>query len=271
MNWTIYQHSSSLQNTPYRFFKFDTHKLRNYLVQVLLVEFSPYLLSDYTSLPKLEIPKFNGDPTKWQSFFDSFQAAVGKSTNLTDVEKFNYLRRFLEGDALHAVAGFSLTNDNYEESLELLQNRHGNTQQIIAAHMNALVKMSSFDNEDLSGLRKFFDGVTSHMRSLVNLGAEGRTYGSLVCPIILEKLPNELRLIISRNNSKNGWNFTKILDLINVESKTHEACVVSSHTAVEGRNDFAFNSPSHTPYTGSSLVSGSLSVHREKWKEMCFL
>ena len=122
-------------------------------------------------LPKLEISKFNGDPTKWQSFFDSFQAAVGKSTNLTGVEKFNYLRCFL-GAALHAIAGFSLTNDNYKEALELLQNRYGNTQQIIAAHMNALVKMSSANYEDLSGLRKFFDDVTSHVRSLVNLGVE---------------------------------------------------------------------------------------------------
>ena len=41
------------------------------------------------NLPKLEISKFSEDPTKWQSFFDSFQAAVGKSTNLTSVEKFN--------------------------------------------------------------------------------------------------------------------------------------------------------------------------------------
>ena len=67
------------------------------------------------NLPKLKISKFNGDPTKWQSFFDSFQAAVGESTNLTSVDQFNYLRRFLEGDALHAIAGFSLTNDNYKE------------------------------------------------------------------------------------------------------------------------------------------------------------
>ena len=41
------------------------------------------------NLPKLEISKFSGDPTKWQPFFHSFQAAVGKSTNLTGVEKFN--------------------------------------------------------------------------------------------------------------------------------------------------------------------------------------
>ena len=79
--------------------------------------------------------------------FDLFQAAVGKSTNLTGLEKFNYLRCFSEGDALHAIAGFSLTNDNYKDALEILQNRYGNTQLKISAHMNALVNSSSVDNE----------------------------------------------------------------------------------------------------------------------------
>ena len=106
------------------------------------------------NLPKLEISKFNSDPIKWQSFFKLFQAAVRKSPHLTGVEKFNYLRCFLDGYALDAIGGFSLTNDNYKEALELLQNRYGNTQQIIAAHMNTLVKISSVNNEELSGLRK---------------------------------------------------------------------------------------------------------------------
>ena len=117
--------------------------------------------------------------------------------------------------------------------------------------MNALVKMSSVDNEDLNGLRKFFDDVTSHMRSL---GVESQTYESLLCPIILEKLPNKLRLIISRNNNKNDWNFTKILDLINVELKAREACVVPSHTAAEGKNDFRLSSPSHTRYPRHQFI-----------------
>ena len=41
-----------LQKPPSRFFIFATRKLWNYLVQVFLVEFSSFLLSDYTSLWK---------------------------------------------------------------------------------------------------------------------------------------------------------------------------------------------------------------------------
>ena len=79
-------------------------------------------------------------------FYDSFNATVRQPTSLSNLEKFNYLRCYLESDALEAIAGFSLTNDSYKEALELLKNSYGNTQQIISAHMNTLVKLkpSSF-------------------------------------------------------------------------------------------------------------------------------
>lgn len=62
--------------------------------------------------------------------------------------------------------------------------------------MKAPVKMSSADKDDLNGLMNFSDDVTSQTRRLVTLGAENRTYGSILCRIILEKVPNELLLIL---------------------------------------------------------------------------
>ena len=44
------------------------------------------------------------------------EASKNKATIKTVMEKFNYLRCFLEGDAPHVIAGFSLTNDNYKEN-----------------------------------------------------------------------------------------------------------------------------------------------------------
>ena len=41
-------------------------------------------------LPKLEIVKFRGDYTKWQSFIDSFKAAIHSSATLSNIDKFNY-------------------------------------------------------------------------------------------------------------------------------------------------------------------------------------
>ena len=49
-------------------------------------------------LPKSSLPYFSGDPLMWQTFWDSFSAAVHTNPNLREVQKFNYLRAQLKGD-----------------------------------------------------------------------------------------------------------------------------------------------------------------------------
>ena len=44
------------------------------------------------NIPRFETDKFSGDSTQRKSFYNSFNAAVGQSTSLTNTEKFNYLR-----------------------------------------------------------------------------------------------------------------------------------------------------------------------------------
>ena len=102
------------------------------------------------------------------------------------------MRTFLEGEAQHTISGLSLTNDNYNEALNLLRNRFGNNL-IISAHMNILVKLPSVNNKDVKALRKFYDDVESHVRSLSTLGIKIENYGSLVSSVILEKLPLEIK------------------------------------------------------------------------------
>ena len=72
-------------------------------------------------LPKLDLPKYSGDPLGWQTFWDSFQVAVYCNTRLTGVEKCNYLRSLLEGETSRTVSGFTLTTANYEQSISLLE------------------------------------------------------------------------------------------------------------------------------------------------------
>ena len=63
-------------------------------------------------LPKLNLPYFSGDPLMWQTFMDSFNATVHSNTSLAGVQKFNYRRAQLQGDATKVVIGFPLTNVN---------------------------------------------------------------------------------------------------------------------------------------------------------------
>ena len=68
-------------------------------------------------LPKLEILKFAAEATKWQTFSDSYETAVNSSSNLNNIEMFNYLRCYHEGEALNTIVGLALTNKNYNTAL----------------------------------------------------------------------------------------------------------------------------------------------------------
>ena len=106
----------------------------------------------FVNLPKLTIEKFKGDYTKFTKFMDSFVAAIDSCEDLEDIEKFNYLHFYLEGEAFRTIPGIKLTDKNYPEALEVLRRRYGNKQRIISAHMNELLNIKEVEKDrDLQG------------------------------------------------------------------------------------------------------------------------
>ena len=149
-------------------------------------------------LPKFEIKMFDGDVSKWKSFADTFDAAIDSKDFLSDVEKFTYLRGYLEGDALQCIEGFPVTEENYGEAMNLLKERYGNTQVIISSHMNRLINLDKVMSCNVTELRRLYDKVESNVRALSTVGINKEHFGPLLIPIVLEKLPNAIRLQISR-------------------------------------------------------------------------
>ena len=131
---------------------------------------------------------------------------------MSDVEKFSYLKSFLQGPALEAVSGFTLSTANYEKALEVLQKRFGDQQLIISRHMDALMRLEPvISDRHLRDLRKLYDNAETHIHSLQSLGISPDTYGSLLSPVLLAKLPPDMRLTISREVSGSSLNMDALL------------------------------------------------------------
>lgn len=62
-------------------------------------------------LPKLELPRFKGEVTEWQSFWDQFTSHIG-DTDMPAISKFSYLLSLLEGEAKVCVQDLALTSVN---------------------------------------------------------------------------------------------------------------------------------------------------------------
>ena len=70
---------------------------------------------------------------------------------------------------------------------------------------------------DIKGLRRVYDEVETQVRSLNCLGLEAANYGPMYIPVLFGKLPDELKLIISRQSGKNVWGIKIILNAFKTE------------------------------------------------------
>jgi len=96
-------------------------------------------------------------------------------------------------------------------------------QTIIAAQMDEFLKLPDCTADRPSALRNIYDGFTVHTRGLSSLGIDLQHYGSLLIPIIMPKLPNEVLLHMACQHHGSIWKVTDLLDMIMVEVEAREA------------------------------------------------
>jgi len=149
-------------------------------------------------LPKLDLKSFSGSYEEWHSFWDTFESAINKNTDISRIQKFSYLKSRVTGAAESAITGLPLTEDNYETAIDILRDRFGKPQLLISNHMEALLKLPMVSSvHETKKLRDLYDKIEITIRSLKALGIESESFRNLLVPVVMEKIPSELRLIIS--------------------------------------------------------------------------
>ena len=173
-------------------------------------------------LLKLHIAKFAGDVTKFRTFWDSFDSAVNQNPSLSAIDKFNYLQGLLDGPATAAIQGLTPSEANYTTALDLLKEHFGKTQQVISAHMDQLLRLPSCVGDKASQIRTVYDKISVHVRGLDALGVRAEQYGSFLIPVIMSKLPAEIRLHIARVTTQEVWTIEELLRVIKGEVEARE-------------------------------------------------
>ena len=158
----------------------------------------------HAKLPKLNLDKFNGELLSWQSFWDQYSVATHTNSSLSDIEKFNYLRSYLTEATGECIKVLPLTSANYQKVVEILKERYGNKQILISSYMDVLVKLPKADNKKhRDKLRKIYNSLETSVRNLADLGVVITSYGTLLISIIFDRIPTELKLLISRKFKNN--------------------------------------------------------------------
>ena len=89
---------------------------------------------------------------------------------------------------------------------------------------------------DVSSLRNVIDKVEGSVWNLKSLKVDPSSYGILFLPLIKEKLPTEMRLLIARKCDNELWDLSEMLGVLKheIEAKEHSVLVgVSSFESHE--------------------------------------
>ena len=129
-------------------------------------------------VPSLNIKQFYGNSLEYQSFWDSFRAAAHENDTLRDITKFNYLKSYLKGQALSPISGISLSEENYSETIKILEKRFGNKQILISSNLDQLLSISNVESlTDIEKPRHIYNKIESAVRNLQSLKVDVGQYG----------------------------------------------------------------------------------------------
>ena len=106
-------------------------------------------------------------------------------------------------------------------------------------------------SSDVEGLRNMYDQIEISPRNLKSLDIDITTYGSLLVPLLNEKLPLEFRVILSRKFENDIWRLDDIMKCIKTEVEAKERSMfIGTSFEVEKENK-------DRKYTTSSFLNNT--------------
>lgn len=142
-----------------------------------------------------------------------------------------------------------MTDGNYDAAVEMLQNRFGRKDIVVSAHMSKLLNLTPVKKSaDIVALRQLYDECEIQIRSLESLGVYSDTYGCLLCPVLLQLIPEDIALAYTRKTDSSGeWDvLDRVRFLLNEVQSRERALQLSRPGDKPTQRDIL---PSNRPFT----------------------
>ncbi|XP_078051865.1 uncharacterized protein LOC144478014, partial [Augochlora pura] len=143
-------------------------------------------------LPQQRLPKYGGDPEKWDHFEDLFNSGVIKNECLSDVQRMHYLAACLEGKALAAISHLEIKGTNFEIAWTTLKNEFGLPRFVTARLLDQVTKLKQIRKGDLASLQQVTVGFKHAVAALEKRGDFEELWKWMLVHLIKLQLDDEL-------------------------------------------------------------------------------
>ncbi|XP_062711815.1 uncharacterized protein LOC134289648 [Aedes albopictus] len=155
-------------------------------------------------LPEIKLPVFSGKVRDWITFRDSFRSLIDGNFQLTEMDKFSYLRSSLSGEALQEISSVEISAANYSVAWQALEARYENKKLIVKAHIDALFAVDGLRKESYDGLNRLISEFEKNLQMLDKIGERTADWSTLLVHMVCSRLdPATLRHWETHHNSKN--------------------------------------------------------------------
>lgn len=248
METAFYTQISEAKRLIANYYKFqDSVKIQNQAINPVQQQSS----SAVVKLPDLGLPSFHGKYETWFSFKDIFDSVVNNRTDLSEIDKFLYLRLCCKDDALKLIESLDVTANNYTVALDLLTKRYENRRAIINTHINhVLFNLPTITRESAFYLRKLLDSLHQHLSALQKLNLPVDQWDVLLIPIVLQKVDDRTkRDWEAKQNDKNLPTFEEFTEFLTKKCLTLEALQNDSHKPNQSNLRESFSKPNTKEYS----------------------
>ncbi|XP_018403530.1 PREDICTED: uncharacterized protein LOC108780351 [Cyphomyrmex costatus] len=191
----------------------------------------------HVRLPKLNLPTFSGKYDEWFPFYDAFNSSIHSNISISNVQRLQYLRTSLSGEAADVISSLEISDLNYEVAWKLLRDRYDNKRVIVHTHIKAIMELPCSVKENSSELRQIADGASKHIRALQALKRPTSHWDDLLVHILSAKLDAvTLREWQTSLTGTDLPNLQQFLDFVNHRCQVLEATSKSANASSKPNN-----------------------------------
>ncbi|XP_058816984.1 uncharacterized protein LOC131680281 [Topomyia yanbarensis] len=144
-------------------------------------------------LPDVKLPVFNGNLDTWLNFHDLFVSLVHSSVELSNIQKFYYLRSTLLGDALKLIQTIPISANNYPVAWNLLVDHFQNPARLKQSYVDALFEFPSIKRESAAELHSLVEKFEANVKVLQQLGEKVQFWDILLIRMLNIRLDSTTR------------------------------------------------------------------------------
>ncbi|XP_067216965.1 uncharacterized protein [Linepithema humile] len=142
-------------------------------------------------LPRIDLPKFNGDYSQWNHFRDLFASMINANTDLSAVEKLHYLKMSLSDEPATLLKSVEISSEGFNRAWDTLVARYDNTRILMDAQLSALFSIRKAKSECALEVKRLLCELKESIGALETLGCPVHHWDTILIFMTVRKLDVE--------------------------------------------------------------------------------